>query len=85
MGAFQYTVFVVIIEGSRTGESKLGVNEMDQNMKFMQIAMKYLPEAKQSLGEQEIELDLEKMQPLLQLFLKAMEDAYELGKQDAQE
>ncbi len=85
MGAFQYTVFVVIIEGSRTGESKLGVKEMDQNMKFMQIAMKYLPEAKQSLGEQEIELDLEKMQPLLQLFLKAMEDAYELGKQDAQE
>lgn len=53
-------------------------------MKFMQIAMKYFPEAKQSLSEQDIELDLEKMQPLLQLFLKAMEDAYELGKQDAQ-
>ncbi|MGA9287506.1 MAG: ComZ family protein [Anaerobacillus sp.] len=57
---------------------------MEQNMKFMQIAMKYFPEAKQSLSEQDIELDLEKMQPLLQLFLKAMEDAYELGKQDAQ-
>ncbi|MCA0989956.1 ComZ family protein [Pseudalkalibacillus hwajinpoensis] len=70
---------------SLLGESELGVNEMDQNMKFMQIAMKYLPEAKQSLGEQDIELDLEKMQPLLQLFLKAMDDAYELGKQDAQE
>jgi competence protein ComZ len=70
---------------SLLGKRKLGVIEMEQNMKFMQIAMKYLPEAKQSLGEQDIELDLEKMQPLLQLFLNAMEDAYELGKQDAQE
>ncbi|MCA0987800.1 ComZ family protein [Guptibacillus algicola] len=54
-------------------------------MRFMQIAMKYFPEAKQSLSEQDIELDLENMQPLLELFLKAMEDAYELGKQDAEE
>ena len=70
---------------SLIGQSELGVNQMEQNMKFMQIAMKYFPEAKQSLSEQEIELDLEKMQPLLQLFLNAMEDAYELGKQDAKE
>ncbi|WP_377892228.1 ComZ family protein [Alkalihalobacillus sp. R86527] len=54
-------------------------------MRFMQIAMKYFPEAKQSLSEQDIELDLDNMQPLLELFLKAMEDAYELGKQDAEE
>jgi competence protein ComZ len=55
----------------------------EQNMQFMQIAMKYLPEAKQILDETGVELSVEHVQPVLTLLTKVMNDAYELGKQDA--
>jgi competence protein ComZ len=54
-----------------------------QNMQFMQIAMKYLPEAKQLLDQTGIELSMEHLQPMMALLTKVMADAYELGKQDA--
>lgn len=58
---------------------------MDQelNMKFMQVAMKYLPEAKALLDQKGIEVDMEDLQPVLKLLMQVMSDAYELGKEDA--
>lgn len=53
------------------------------NMKFMQIAMKYLPEGKKMLDQKGIELNMEDLQPMLELFMNVMAEAYELGKQDA--
>ncbi|MED4403175.1 ComZ family protein [Metabacillus fastidiosus] len=55
-----------------------------KTMEFMQIAMKYLPEAKQKLDETGIELSLETIQPMMELFTKVMAEAYELGKQDVE-
>ncbi|MBM7586509.1 competence protein ComZ [Bacillus pakistanensis] len=55
----------------------------DKNMEFMQIAMKYLPEAKEQLDQAGVELSMEMIQPFMQLFTKVMNEAYELGKQDA--
>ncbi|MCQ6265526.1 ComZ family protein [Fictibacillus sp. WQ 8-8] len=52
------------------------------NMKFMQIAMKHLPEGKEFLEKKGMELSMEDIQPMLNLLLKVMNDAYELGKQD---
>ncbi|MCK6256735.1 ComZ family protein [Fictibacillus sp. KIGAM418] len=52
------------------------------NMKFMQIAMKHLPEGKELLEKKGMELSMEDIQPMLNLLLKVMNDAYELGKQD---
>ena len=52
-------------------------------MEFMQIAMKYLPEAKQKLEESGIERSLETIQPMMELFTKVMGEAYDLGKQEA--
>lgn len=49
----------------------------------MQIAMKYLPEAKQQLDEAGVELSLEMIQPFMSLFTKVMNEAYEMGKADA--
>ncbi len=51
-------------------------------MQFMQIAMKYLPEAKSFLDEKGIELAMEDLQPMLQLLLNVMSEAYELGKNE---
>lgn len=48
----------------------------------MQIAMKYLPEAKEQLEGAGIELSMEMIQPFMTLFTKVMNDAYELGKAD---
>lgn len=56
-----------------------------KTMEFMQIAMKHLPEAKQKLDGAGIELSLESMQPMMELFTKVMGEAYELGKRDARE
>ncbi|WP_433748895.1 ComZ family protein [Falsibacillus pallidus] len=55
----------------------------DKNMQFMQIAMKYLPEAKEKLDGAGVELSMEMIQPFMELFTKVMSEAYELGKQDA--
>lgn len=54
-----------------------------KTMEFMQIAMKYLPEAKEKLEGSGIELSLETLQPMMELFSKVMGEAYELGKKDA--
>lgn len=55
--------------------------DQEINMKFMQIAMKYLPEAKELLDKKGIQIDMEDLQPVLHLLMQAMSDAYELGKQ----
>ncbi|MBD1383038.1 ComZ family protein [Metabacillus arenae] len=56
-----------------------------KTMEFMQIAMKYLPEAKTAMDEAGIEVSMDHLQPMLTLLTKAMADAYELGKQEASE
>ncbi len=55
----------------------------EMNMKFMQIAMKYMPEAKEFFDNKGIELSMDDLQPMAELLLKVMNEAYELGKQDA--
>ncbi|WP_096199008.1 ComZ family protein [Bacillus sp. FJAT-45350] len=55
----------------------------ENNMKFMQIGMKYMPEAKAFFDEKGIELNMEDLQPMLELLLKVMSDAYELGKEES--
>lgn len=59
----------------------MGTQEMQ--MKFLQIAMKYLPDAQQQLKETGIELSMDTIQPLMSLFTKVMTEAYELGKEEA--
>lgn len=56
-----------------------------KQMQFMQIAMKYLPEAKALLDETGMELDMTKLQPVMELLTKVMSDAYDLGRQEALE
>lgn len=59
---------------------------MDQKtMQFMQIAMKYLPEGKELLEKSGIELNMDNLQPMMDLLIKVMSDAYELGKNEASE
>ncbi|MBO0961213.1 ComZ family protein [Neobacillus sp. MM2021_6] len=55
----------------------------DKTLQFMQIAMKYLPEAKDQLDQAGVELSMELIQPFMDLFTKVMEEAYELGRADA--
>ncbi|WP_260838808.1 ComZ family protein [Heyndrickxia oleronia] len=56
----------------------------DKSMEFMQIAMKYLPEqAKEKLDQAGVEISFELLQPFMELFTKVMNEAYELGKNDA--
>ncbi|MBN6887553.1 competence protein ComZ [Cytobacillus horneckiae] len=55
----------------------------DKTMEFMQLAMKYMPEAKEELEKSGIELSLEMVQPFMNLFSKVMNEAYEMGKADA--
>ncbi|MCM3716222.1 ComZ family protein [Halalkalibacter oceani] len=57
------------------------MNLPEMNMKFMQIAMKHLPEGKKFLDEKGIELNMEDLQPMLELLLNVMSEAYELGKE----
>lgn len=56
--------------------------EQERNMQFMQIAMKYLPEAKEMLDRKGIEIHMEDLQPVLHLLTQVMSDAYNLGKQE---
>ncbi|OXS75116.1 ComZ family protein [Domibacillus enclensis] len=56
---------------------------MEKNMEFMQIAMKYLPEAQAQLQESGVDFSPELAQPFFEMFLKVMQEAYDLGKQDA--
>lgn len=55
--------------------------QQENMMQFMQIAMKYMPEAKAFLEQKGIELSMDDMQPLLELLMKVMNDAYQLGKE----
>ncbi|QED47226.1 ComZ family protein [Cytobacillus dafuensis] len=55
----------------------------DKTMEFMQIAMKYLPEAKQQLENAGVELSFDMIQPFMNLFTKVMNEAYEMGKAEA--
>lgn len=48
----------------------------------MQIAMKYLPEAKSFIDKKGIELSMDDLQPMLELLLNVMSEAYELGKNE---
>ncbi|PLT30388.1 ComZ family protein [Peribacillus deserti] len=59
--------------------------EQNRNMEFMAIAMKYFPEAKAKMDESGIELPLEVLPHFMDLFQKVMQEAYELGRQDAKE
>ncbi len=51
-------------------------------MKFMQIAMKHMPEAKALLDNKGIELSMDDLQPVLNMLLSVMNEAYELGKEE---
>lgn len=55
--------------------------QQENMMQFMQIAMKYMPEAKTFLEKKGVELSMDDMQPLLELLMNVMEDAYQLGKE----
>jgi competence protein ComZ len=61
-----------------------GVNmtSQEKTLEFMQIAMKYLPEAKEQLDKAGVELSMELIEPFMNLFTKVMQDAYELGLAD---
>lgn len=54
-----------------------------KNMQFLQIALQYLPEAKAVLEGSGVEVDMAKAQPVLELLMKVMNDAYELGREEA--
>jgi competence protein ComZ len=54
----------------------------ERNMKFMQIAMSHLPEAKAFFEKKGIEIGMDDIQPMLQLLMNVMNDAYELGKEE---
>ena len=51
----------------------------DKTLEFMQIAMKYLPDAKEQLDKAGVELSMELIEPFMNLFTKVMQEAYELG------
>ena len=55
----------------------------DKSLQFMQIAMKYLPEAKDQLDKAGVELSMDLIQPFMNLFTKVMHEAYELGWEEA--
>ncbi|WLR53166.1 ComZ family protein [Bacillus tianshenii] len=59
------------------------MNQQDLNMKFMQIAMNHLPEAKAMLDQKGIEVNMENLQPMLEMLMKVMTEAYELGREEA--
>ncbi|WP_040204527.1 ComZ family protein [Neobacillus jeddahensis] len=58
------------------------MNSQDKSLQFMQIAMKYLPEAKEQLDQVGVELSMELIEPFMNLFTKVMQEAYELGRED---
>lgn len=55
----------------------------EMNMQFMQIAMKYMPDAKAFFDSKGIEMSMDDLQPMAELLLKVMNDAYELGKESS--
>jgi len=59
------------------------MNNQDKTLQFMQMAMKYIPEAKAQLDQAGVELSMELIQPFMELFMKVMQEAYEMGQKDA--
>lgn len=59
------------------------MDTQEKSMQFMQIAMKYLPQAKEQLDQAGVELSFELIQPFMELFTKVMQEAYELGREEA--
>jgi competence protein ComZ len=55
------------------------MSNQEKSLQFMQIAMKYLPEAKEQLDKAGVELSMDLIQPFMNLFTNVMEEAYELG------
>ncbi|MFL6560462.1 MAG: ComZ family protein [Bacillus sp. (in: firmicutes)] len=60
------------------------MNSQDKTLEFMQIAMKYLPEAKEQLDKAGVELSMDLIEPFMNLFTKVMQEAYELGVAEGQ-
>jgi competence protein ComZ len=58
------------------------MSNQDKTLQFMQIAMKYLPEAKEQLDKAGVELSMDLIQPFMNLFTKVMQDAYDLGYEE---
>ncbi|MCP3761634.1 ComZ family protein [Domibacillus sp. A3M-37] len=56
---------------------------MEKNMEFMQIAMKYLPEAQEKMKEAGIEFSPAMAEPFFGLFMNVMQEAYNLGKKES--
>lgn len=61
------------------------MNTQDKSLQFMQIALKYLPQAKEQLDQAGIELSFEVIEPFMGLFTKLMQEAYEMGWNEAKE
>ncbi|MDP4085121.1 MAG: ComZ family protein [Bacillota bacterium] len=59
------------------------MTEQEKSLQFMQIALKYFPLAKEQLDKAGIELSFEVIQPFMELFTKVMDEAYELGRNEA--
>ncbi|MEH7335843.1 ComZ family protein [Neobacillus drentensis] len=59
------------------------MNNQDKSLQFMMIAMKYLPEAKEQLEKSGVELSMELIEPFMNLFTKVMQEAYNLGREEA--
>jgi competence protein ComZ len=59
------------------------MNDQDKSLQFMQIALKYLPQAKEQLDKAGVELSLDVIQPFMELFTKVMQEAYDLGREEA--
>ncbi|MGZ4161460.1 MAG: ComZ family protein [Neobacillus sp.] len=55
------------------------MSNQEKSLQFMQIAMKYLPEAKEQLDKAGVELSMDLIQPFMNLFTNVMQEAYELG------
>lgn len=55
------------------------MSNQEKSLQFMQIAMKYLPEAKEQLDKAGVGLSMDLIQPFMNLFTNVMQEAYELG------
>ncbi|WP_050614308.1 ComZ family protein [Bacillus testis] len=59
------------------------MNQSLQNQ-FFQIAIRNFPEAKSRMKTEGIELSMSMLPAFMDLFTKVMNEAYELGRKDAQ-
>ncbi|MGG3469815.1 ComZ family protein [Neobacillus pocheonensis] len=59
------------------------MSHQDKQLQFMMIAMKYLPEAKEQLEKSGVELSMDLIEPFMNLFTKVMQEAYDLGREEA--